>query len=36
MTALIEFVSAHPWWTLVYLTVISGVFHGGVIRVVRK
>lgn len=28
MNALMTYVEAHPWWTLVYLSVIASSFNG--------
>ena len=33
---ILQYVEAHPWWTLVYLTVISSIFNGMFRIVIKK
>jgi hypothetical protein len=30
LSALVQFIAAHPWWTLIYLVVVAS---GGVVRI---
>ncbi len=36
VTALLAYVEAHPWWTLVYLLVICDAVHAAVTRAGRR
>ena len=36
MTALMAYVEAHPWWTLIYLLIIGGIVSNVIEALARR